>query len=130
MKYILCFILLLFGSPVFSLNQPNIQNDSHPIEKKTPYLSFSIESPLDQETIQNQPNITVKLSIKPDLQENDKIQIYLDGKPWGLAQASTQIDLGRLERGMHQLHAEIIDKEMRFLRKSAVITIYVHYAHR
>lgn len=99
------------------------------IKFKKPYTVLMITSPKDQETIQNQPIIPVDLKIEPALQEGDKIQIYLDGKPVGQPQAGTHIELSLIDRGSHQLYASLIDSSQTTLKQSNVITIYVHREH-
>jgi hypothetical protein len=94
-----------------------------------PYTSFSIISPADQETIQNQPDVTVSLKVEPALQGSDKIQVYVDGKAWGEPQAATTISLGRLDRGTHQLSAAIVDANHKVVKQSNSVTAYFQYAH-
>ncbi|OGT45436.1 MAG: hypothetical protein A3E83_00405 [Gammaproteobacteria bacterium RIFCSPHIGHO2_12_FULL_41_20] len=121
-----------------SISTPLFVHDSS-VEKKTEttqttvtapvkqsYKIFEILSPKDQETIQNQPEITVMMKLDPKLQSGDKIQLVLDGKLVGDAAASTQILLSILERGVHQLSAIIIDENKRIILQSNTITIYVH----
>lgn len=99
------------------------------MEIKPTYSVFAIHSPKNQETIQNQPSITVSLQIEPTLLQGHHIQIYVDDKPQGLPQAATTFNIGRLERGTHQIYASIIDKQKRNIRQSPIITIYVQQVH-
>lgn len=98
------------------------------IPTKKPYTVFTITTPADQATIQNQPSIPVVIDIKPDLQPGDKIQLYIDGKPWGEAIASNQLQLIEIDRGTHQLSASIIDSQQQLLLQSNTITFYNHRA--
>jgi len=100
-----------------------------PQNTKKPYVKFAISSPADQESIQNQPNLGVKLDVDPALQEGDTIQVYVDGGPTGNAMHQTTFDLPIPERGTHILSATIFDKEMKVLKRSNSITIFVHQAH-
>ncbi len=96
-------------------------------EQKKPYKVFEITSPLNEETIHNQPNIMIILATEPKLQTGDKIQIFVDNKPVGNPSEKTQIDIGHPDRGIHQVKAVIIDENQRILKISPAITIYVHY---
>lgn len=93
-----------------------------------PYTTFLITSPRDQETIQNQPVISVSVKLEPELQQGDKIQLYLDGKAFGEATESTQFTLDHIDRGIHQIYTAIVDSSQKIVKKSAGITIFVHYA--
>lgn len=92
------------------------------------YKTFAFITPQDQGTIQNQPDITVKLSIEPALQAGDKVQLMLDGKPWGNPEASASINMHLVERGVHTLAAVLLDKNQKTIKETATITIYVHRA--
>lgn len=108
-----------------SETQPSLAT---PKSIKQSYKVFLIAAPKDQETIQNQPVIPVKIDIDPPLQEGDKIQLFLDGKPWKDAVASTELQLAEVDRGIHQLSASLIDANKIVLKQSGSITIYVHHA--
>jgi hypothetical protein len=90
------------------------------------YLIFMIDSPKNNETIQNQPVIPVEIKLDPALQEGDQIQLILDEKPWGKSVKGTRLELDGVERGTHQLYAVMMNKDNQIKMKSNVITIYVH----
>jgi hypothetical protein len=96
---------------------------------KKEYTTFDITSPANEETIQNQPVIPVSINLIPALQLGDKIQIYLDGAPWGQAMPSTKFEFTAPDRGTHVIYAEILDKNLKILKRTNSNTIYVHQAH-
>lgn len=96
--------------------------------KKKAYTLFRIIRPQNQETIPNQPTLTLDLKIEPDLQTGDTIQIYVDGKPTGAPGTGMHFDVGRIDRGIHEVYAEVIDKNHQSIMQSNVITIYFHQA--
>ncbi len=110
------------STPNVSLKKPTTPNAN------SVYNNFSISIPQDQATIQNQPEFTVKLALEPSLQNGDKIQVILDGQPWGTPEASTAINMPLVDRGSHQLSARIIDKNQQVIKETQTITIYVHHA--
>src|SRR5262245_1832375 len=61
-------------------------------DTKKPYTQFAISSPQDQDTLQNQPTLSVKLNVVPALQEGDVIQVYVDGGPIGNAEHQTSFN--------------------------------------
>lgn len=120
-------------------NQPPSQTDNtkQGSSEETPagpqsrkeYVTFQITSPGQDETIQNQPVIPVEFKIDPALQTGDKIQLYLDGKPYGEAMPSVHMQYSLLDRGKHDISAAIIDVNLQVIKKSNVNTIYVHQQH-
>jgi hypothetical protein len=97
--------------------------------EKKPYTKFSILSPANGETIQNQPNIMVEISIDPPLQEGDMIQIYLDNNPWGPPAHASQFQFTKPDRGTHQISAKLIGDNNTVLKDSGSNTVYIHQAH-
>lgn len=115
-----------------SANQANTAASPEPAvtkSQKKPYTLFSIKSPVDQSTIQNQPIITVEIDMEPELQEGDKIQIYLDEKPWGSPLTKNKIELANVERGTHRIYADLLENNEIVIKKSDTVTIFVHQAH-
>lgn len=117
------------------VNQPeNAPTTAKPLEKislpetKKPYTTFHIVSPKDNESIQNQPTLKVEIALDPSLQAGDKIQIYVDGQKTGPLFDTTGIDVGLIDRGSHELYAELVDTNKRNFMQSNVITIYFHRA--
>lgn len=98
-------------------------------DAKLTYKTFRITSPVDQQTIQNQPALLVNLNVEPDLQDSDKIQLFIDGKRIGEPSAGKQINAGLVERGSHEVYGLIIDKNKKNVMQSNVITIFVQQAH-
>jgi hypothetical protein len=95
-------------------------------EAHQPYNSFNIISPANNESIQNQPVFTVRMTTDPKLQKGDTIQVYLDGKPWGPPAASTSVEMINVERGQHSLSAKLLDSSQQTLKEAGPITIFVH----
>lgn len=92
------------------------------------YTLFSIITPKDQETIQNQPIIPVEVDLKPSLQAGDRVQLLLDSKTWGTPVASTHLQMNLVDRGTHQLAAIIVDSNGTIVKETPSITIFVHRA--
>lgn len=90
------------------------------------YNSFEITSPLDQASIQNQPSFGVTVKSDPELRKEDKVQLVVDDKLYGSPQAGTQLTVGQLDRGTHQIYAIISDDSQKILKRSNIITVFVH----
>lgn len=94
-----------------------------------PYTRFTIVSPADEESIQNQPTLTIKFDIDPALKKGDKIQAYLDGNRWDQPFPSNILTFTTPERGTHSVYGELLDKNSHPIMRTKSITIYVHQAH-
>ena len=92
------------------------------------YLDFDIVTPTNEQTIRNEPDVTVTLNLKPGLnsEAGHSIWMLVDGKPVIKNSQSLTLQLGRLERGAHQLQAQIRDQQGKIVIRSRVTLIYVH----
>jgi hypothetical protein len=95
---------------------------------RKPYTEFLIADPTDQETFQNQRDIGIELKSEPNLQKKDKIQLFLDGVPYGEPQPSVHLRILQVARGTHVIYAVLLDNDNQVLKKSNIVTIYIHYA--
>lgn len=92
------------------------------------YTKFALVSPKNEQTFQNQPSISLAVSVEPELMQGDMVQAYVDGAKRGKAVPSTSVNLGRLERGSHQVSAALIDSNGGEIARTSVVTIYIHHA--
>ena len=74
----------------------------------TTYAQFEISAPPDQTTVHNQSPISVSLAVDPPLQNGDKVQLMVDGKPYKTPQADLIFSLDDLIRGPHQIQGRIV----------------------
>lgn len=90
------------------------------------YQKLDITAPLDQASIFNGPgSFTVTVSSVPSLLSGDKVQVLLDGKLAGES-ASNSVTLDTVDRGTHQVQAQIVSKDNKVLMSSKMITVFVH----
>ena len=107
-------------------NTPSVSGG--PIAGQTGY-ALAISSPADSATFQNQSPIDVAVSVTPDLHNDDKLQLIVDGKPFGNPQSSPNFSLDGLMRGTHQIQVGIYSPtEKKVTTVSQTITIYKHQA--
>ena len=120
--------------PISVMDAPKARADEKTAEKKKPvefkYMSFDIVSPAHNETIRNDPDVTVSLKLKPGLntEENHNIWMLVDGKPVVKNTQSLSVQLGRLDRGVHQLQAQIRNKEGKIIVRTRTIVVFIHNA--
>jgi phosphatidate phosphatase APP1 len=92
------------------------------------YTGFSITSPVDQRGIRaNDGNITVQLSVQPELQPDHMIVLTVDGEDGEATYSSIDmtVDLTNLSRGQHTLMATVVDAEGNKLIQSEPVTFFV-----
>lgn len=94
--------------------------------KTNEYTEFMISSPKDQDSIQNQAVLPVNIILKPELKSGDTIQLLLDGKLTGNPSTSTNLQLGQLDRGQHELSAIIVNSNQQVVKKSNSVTFFFH----
>jgi hypothetical protein len=92
------------------------------------YMQFDIVSPADKQTIRNEPELTVTLSLKPGLnqEQGDTIWLLLDGKPLIKNSQKLTFNLGRIERGAHKLQGQIRDKAGKIIVRTRVSVVFMH----
>lgn len=116
----------------FSLPSPSAsENSDNDLENPAPSrYDVSILSPQDKQTLSTDiQSFTVSVSVNPALAENDKIQLLLNGEPYGDPSHSTDITISpdvRLARGSYQLQARVIsgDDPRKIKGESSTITFY------
>ncbi len=139
------------GNPVFSdspqkgakeINLPPLQSYTAPEKNVAPkpttkktekkqfkYTQLSIVEPQNEATIWSNPGIiTGQASITPKIRMNDSLVILVDGKPATKVKGGSSFSLQGIDRGEHQLTAEIIDSKNQVLISSNPVTIYLHKA--
>ncbi|MCK5396158.1 MAG: DUF4124 domain-containing protein [Gammaproteobacteria bacterium] len=91
------------------------------------YTDFDIVSPKNNETIWDNPQLAVTLRLKPDLNTKEKHTVWLlmDGKVIVKNSQTTTLQIGRLERGAHQLQAQVRDKAGKVVIRSRPIVVHI-----
>ena len=118
--------------PISVVDSPEGRVEEKPVGEKLAefkYLGFDIVSPVDKETIRNDPDIGVSFKITPGLntEEGHTIWVLLDNKPVVKNAKTLSVKLGRLDRGAHRLQAQIRDKDGKPLVQTRVAVIFVKF---
>ena len=101
--------------------------DSPPTE--TTYNFFRITSPENDATIRdNQGNFSISLGIKPALntRQGHYISVFIDDKLVQDKLTSMSINFSNIDRGTHQIRAEVKNKAGKKLSSSNTTTIHLH----
>lgn len=113
---------------------PSVQNKADtykPKEEREAYKSVTINSPKDQETLQNPVTIDVNAASDPVLQTkfHDKYALYMNGAQFGEPSETPTFSIPREQapRGTYTLQVAILDENKQALITSSMITVYVKY---
>lgn len=95
-----------------------------------PYSTFRIASPQDEETLPTGAagNAQVALDIDPDLRDDHRVRLLLDGQVSQSALHTSVFMLTNLNRGEHRLQAELLDASGQVRHRSEPVTLYVQRA--
>ena len=93
------------------------------------YTDFDITSPTSNQTIWDEPNVTVSLALKPDLNTvaGHSVWILMDDKAIIKNSQETNIPIGRLDRGSHQLQAQIRDQQGKMVIRSRAVVVHIKH---
>jgi hypothetical protein len=93
------------------------------------YESFAITQPEDGTAVRNNAgNITISVDISPELRPSNEVYLYLDGVEVGHG-AVTNLALTNVDRGTHQVHAEVKDGNGKTLAKTPSVTFTLQRVH-
>ena len=92
------------------------------------YTEFTVVSPTNEEGVRaNDGNVTIRLSLEPELIPGHVIQLNLDGEDG--EQIKTRDDLNfalsNLSRGRHTVEAKVLDEKGNALMRAGPISFYV-----
>jgi hypothetical protein len=95
----------------------------------TPYRTFNVVSPGQQETLWNLGGtLNVQVALEPGLQPGHRLDVFLDGQRKNLNATSTQLTVPEVFRGIHSLQAIVIDSRGEEVLRSLATTFMVQQA--
>lgn len=93
--------------------------------KEQPYTSLSISEPQAEEAIRdNAGNVTISVSLTPALRDSDNVYLYVDGNQMARG-PYTSFHFQSMDRGSHEVYAEVKNKQGKSLIKSKPITFFL-----
>ena len=93
------------------------------------YKGITVAYPNNEQTFQNQRDISVGIDVKPPLRSTEKLQLLVDGTPFGKPSSSNIVTWKTNTRGTHQIQAIILNEKGDTVRTSKPVKIFVHLAH-
>lgn len=114
--------------PPASAQQP--ASKPMPPGARTFYTTLSVANMVDQQSIRaNDGNLIVEVQIRPRLQPEHRLQLLLDGQPYGQPGNIPSLQLVNLDRGEHNLAIQVLS-EQTVVQESQPIAITVLRVHR
>ena len=97
-------------------------------KKDATYSNFSIASPANDATIRNNAgSLQVAVDIRPRLLPGHSVQLLVDGKVMAKGK-SPILSVSNVDRGSHQLTAQIQSANGQVVKTTAPITVHLHRA--
>jgi len=95
-----------------------------------PYDSFRMLSPTHEQAfpVGAAGNVPVELGIEPDLREDHRVRLLVDGQVSQTAMHTTAFMVANMNPGEHVLQAELLDGSGAVRHRTSPVTIYVHRA--
>lgn len=119
-------IELKASNSVPAIKTPAIKLSPQDPDKPFKYKSVRIVSPEDDSAIEHGPgNFSVTAKIKPQLRNNDKIQLFIDGEAHGQPGKSSTWALKNVFRGTHVLQVKVINEKGKTVKKSKKSSVHV-----
>ena len=115
------------ATPPPSVRTPATAADSADKETQAASYSVTITSPADETSFPMGPgNFSVNATVAPSPGGSARLQLFIDGAPWGEPQQSTTWALTNVFRGQHDLTVGVIDASGAQLAGSPPIRVFVH----
>lgn len=118
--------------PLSVMDAPKAAVENKAAEEEQPaefkYTKFDIVSPVDEQTIRNDPDVKVSVNLVPGLntEAGHSIWLFVDGQPVVKNGQDTSFYIGRVDRGAHKLQAQVRDTSGKIIVRSRTNVIYIH----
>ncbi|MEM9254193.1 MAG: DUF4124 domain-containing protein [Pseudomonadota bacterium] len=107
-------------------NVPSYQPPATEAEPAQRNYQVSIAQPANETTIPMGPgNFAVTAQVEPNLAGDHRLQLTMDGAPWGEPQSSGSWSLTNVFRGEHTLAVNVLDQNGNTVATSSGVTVYV-----
>lgn len=117
----------LYSSPPIMTDKKVTPEDTKITKNKFAYQALSMITPTDQQTFWSaHGNVAVKIKVIPELQAEDKLVLFLEGKAVQESHSSTQFVLENINRGTHRLMVEIQNKADKKILSTQTVIFYMH----
>ena len=114
------------SAPPPAIPQSNSSSTENKAGEEIAQYQISITSPANETGIpMGGGNFDVLAQTSPALRAGHKLQLLIDGAPWGEPQNSSHWALTNIFRGAHDLTAQVLDKSGEPVASSEPVRVYV-----
>ncbi|WP_115720354.1 DUF4124 domain-containing protein [Gallaecimonas mangrovi] len=100
-----------------------------PKPQAAPAWQVNILTPAHEETLRdNDGLLTISVQVQPDMQPGQRLQLFIDGKPFGPARVISRFEVKDVDRGEHSIMVQLIGRDNKIVAQSQPHTIYMHRA--
>lgn len=115
------------GAP--TMPQPPQPNEVRAAQGSAAYQTLQLTDLPDDEALRaNNGTFTVGVKIEPRLQSGHRLQMLLDGAPYGQPTNVPRLQLTELDRGEHSLAVQVLQSEQP-IQTSQTVTLTVQRVH-
>jgi len=108
----------------------NFQDDERTTQSSQPYRQLQLSGLPEQEAIRaNNGNFSVQVAITPKLAPQHRLQLLIDGQPYGTPSATTTLQVTNIDRGEHRIAVQVLAGDQ-VVQSSPEQTISVQRVHR
>lgn len=94
-----------------------------------PRWQLSITSPAQEETVrENEGKLTVVVDLSPQMIRGQRLQLFMDGQPFGPARTVPVIEVDNVDRGEHQIKVQLINRDNKIAAESPSRLFYMQRA--
>ena len=118
--------------PISVMDAPKAAAKQADVKEEAPadfkYTKFDIESPGNEQTIRNDPDVKISLDLVPGLntEAGHSIWLLMDGNVLVKNSAEASFYIGRIERGAHKLQAQVRDASGKVVARTRTNVVYIH----
>lgn len=96
------------------------------------YTKFDIVSPLPNQIVRNQSELSVSLQISPPLniEQDHKVWLLMDGKPVVKNSQSMSLQIGRVDRGAHIFQAQVRNPGGKIIARTRTTVVHVKHTSK
>lgn len=98
-----------------------------------PYSQLELSGlPVDEAIRANNGNFSVQVAITPKLSMSHRLQLLIDGQPYGAAGSSTSLHVENIDRGEHRIAVQVVagDKVVQSSPEQVISVQRVHLGNR
>lgn len=115
-----------YSSPEVDTPAPGPQKFKNRLKQPVIQYSLSIASPQNQATIwDNEGNVLVVVATNPPLNGQLQVEVLVDGQKVPGSPQRTTFQVTGLDRGAHQIQAQLVDDNGAVIATSDTVTIYL-----